>query len=1643
MKESKAGVAPIKTIFSVWLLFAVSSQPASAQCKLTEQDLQGEPAVILENSLVRLRVRPAHGGRIDQFVHKSTGKWLTAPSDGCVFADRVWNYAQRGVYWQWTKAVYAHHIERGKDEAAVTLTCRGSVGIGARLTFKKRISLRAGDAAVRADYELKLAHEAMTPQRAGIWWHNRLGVPQEATTYYVPTKNGISSLTYGAGASGQYWSYDLSRGWAAALGEEGTGVVAVMDERKLMCVYHLLRGEVGLMEWAYRSEQIPNGESTKTTIWLVPFTGLKAVSGAGSTVVGEIAAPEKITAAQGKAGIPLTVRLVAPRRWKAAVRLTSQKMPAGEIRELSAWTAELSNDRVAEKQVTVKFPEEGSHKLRVEVLSGKELAADLIAMTVVGKASGELVIAPLRKPLGRTGEKFEDKIAAADKPIKDVPPSEEIVTPHIKWAKPLATGKLKTLIINDTLIERETIELAQRVDMEYTAPTVGSYSQISNARLPSRGLSRKQAQSNIARHLKKDYDVVVVGGVIGSIFTDASAETLVKKVKEGMGLVWANPNSCPSAIQAALAYTRGPWGSRAINGKWKALEDHFLTRGIPWEALPTVDLYRYDVEGKVLATAGEVPLMVVRELGEGRIVLLTYATSWQGPGFHKNGLTPWVQFAPTKFDYWEYYFSLLAKCMIWAGQKEPAVQIASLEAQASQLNLQLTNSGKAVDIRVRLSIQDEYGRKVRSDPLQQIVKKGETRLDIPLPRLYGGLHLADIRLENTKGAKFDWATIPIRVQAPVMIEKLKVADNIYRKGDIISAQVTLKKGEGAPKEVKLHTALTDAYGRLVMQSERSVLTVTSPVEISFKLPEPLATTAQFRVEVHDAKSFLHAAEQKILTVPPSWDSREWGPYVCGLWGNPAGAYSREYLAKHQAARVKDIGVDSIMTTGRWTLDGEQRQPFEMGLRTFPIGVTVKTLSPEKRGAGYLSFKEQKTKYLQTRDKKYLVRPWCLNAEDTRTFTIETIKKFVPFASRYRPLGYVCGDELSVTDHIDPLDYDFGPKALSAFRKWLKEEYGELSALNKTWNTSFADWDAVMPMTAEEVAHRGNYAPWADHRTFMEISLSEFLEFTDAELEKLDPGARLGTSGTQAASAYGGYDWWRLSHAFDFLQAYDHQNTGEMQRSFTGMLAASWWGYYARGPGLQHQLWRRLLNGNRGGFYFAARDFLLGDFTFYRTATEGMEYVREFKNGLARLLHGSERSADVTIHYSQPSIHGAFITRGQGLFKHNRAGWFKIIEDLGLQAKFISYVQIETGSLEKTKPKVFILPYSVALSDAEATALRRYVESGGTLIADARTGLLDEHCAPRKTGALDELFGIDHTDMNPMKKRIPGDAVFSGSFEAFDPRSIKFQEMSGEIGVKATDGKALGTLADSPILIMRNVGKGRAVLLNMFLNNYGRRRKLGTGDPLRQLVSEVFKLAGTAPAIETESPEGDHFYTARFMKGEASFAGILREPGTVLTGGGPGQASTGKAPKLSKVVIRFARKGHVYDQRAGKYLGRTNRTESFIAPGDCKVYSVLPYRARSLKVSLDRKTVLPGDEVNYSIRLKSTGKKPGYHVFRIEVSAPDGERRWYGTQLSSDNGQANSSFQLALNDMPGRWRITSTDVATGISDETRFTVRKPR
>lgn len=46
-------------------------------------------------------------------------------------------------------------------------------------------------------------------------------------------------------------------------------------------------------------------------------------------------------------------------------------------------------------------------------------------------------------------------------------PSEEIVTPHIKWLKPYYSGKIKVLFITYRSGVREMIEIAQRIDLDY------------------------------------------------------------------------------------------------------------------------------------------------------------------------------------------------------------------------------------------------------------------------------------------------------------------------------------------------------------------------------------------------------------------------------------------------------------------------------------------------------------------------------------------------------------------------------------------------------------------------------------------------------------------------------------------------------------------------------------------------------------------------------------------------------------------------------------------------------------------------------------------------------------------------------------------------------------------------------------------------------------------------------------------------------------------------------------------------------------------------------------------------------------------------------------------------------------------------
>ena len=1616
---------------AIVVALTVELGPLLAECTLTQTSVEGEPAIVLENEFVRVRARPSLGGRLDEFFYKPADKHLTSRTNGAVFMDRVWNYASRDVYNQWQTGVYSYEVQQSPQRVAVKMTGPGTVGVGKRMTFEKTISLTAGSSAVRADYRFSIGQEAMVPMSAGLWWHNRLGVPQEATTYFVPTTEGVQSVTYGGGGGGQYWWNDPARGWTAAVSESATGVAAIVEFPPLMCVYHCMTGDVSTAEWAFRSQEIPNGGSVQTTIHLLPFAGMKSVAGAGARVVAQVDAPAQVEAA---GELSVTIRLAAPTPWTASVQMSLKRLPDGQPQDLDAWSAALSPTELAEKQLSVSLDQRGTYVLSGKVLDGEKLEADFFHQIVVGESSGQIALEPLEERTGRVGERFSDKIAAKGSGPEDRAPSEEIVTPHVKWAKPYAGGPIKALIINDLLVGRETVELAQRLEMDYVAPTITTQYAISATRgMFSVQMTMDQVMDNLRGCLENHYDVILIGGLSAEVFADDVIDTLLDKVEAGTGLVWANPSDCPDRLWEALPFEGFAGGSRP-QASWHAETEHYLTAGIPWEVLPPADTSRYNESGEVLARADNYPLVAINDYGAGRVVGLGYCTSWQGPGSYSNGLTPWIQFAPTKFAYWEYYHSLLAKCVLWAGRREPSVRITEIavvpqepvqDADKALLSLSLDNAGALAQLSAKVRIVDEFGTVEESFKLDIRAAAGESEATIELPGVRaGGLHLVDVILQDASKV-VDWGTTWFRVTPCVEIAELTVEDTIYREGDAIQAQVKTSAIEPNAGEVQLVAMLRDAHGRLIAQ-ETETVPATSETEFALTLPEPIANTATVRVEARDANGVLDAAEQKLLTMPTAWYEREWGPYLSSLWGTPSGAYSREYLAPYASARVKELGIDTVVTGSNWLHDGEQRNSYEAGFRALPMGVVGEALRLSRvRGEEKLNFEQQREEYTKTKDKKFLERPYCLNADDTRQIVTEKLAKITAAVAKYRPAGYVCGDELSVTHYTTPFDYDFTPGCLAKFREWLKGQYPSLSALNDEWETDFAGWEQIMPMTADEVRDRGNYAPWADHRTFMEVTYADFFRFVDDALEQGDPGARLGISGTQAATAYGGYDWWRLTDALDFIQSYDHRNTGEMHRSFHDMLTIPWWGYASTGPSLEHQLWRRLLNDNDGGSFFVYTYIFWPDYTYTQSTSDAHEYLQDIQSGLARLLHAcDERAADVYVHYSHPSIHGAFITGGETLYRDNRNGWIKAIEDSGLQMKFLAYAQLEAGDLTKLMPAVFVLPYSLALSDAEAAEIRGYVEAGGTLIADARTGLMTEHCRPRATGALDDLFGIKRASVAPKAKRPEGKVAFSGQLEGCDPRDISFEGFGGEPGVSLAGGQPLGEMAGLPLLIVNSVGKGRAVLLNLFLDSYPRRREVGVGEPMRELIEKALTLAHAEAHVKTQVSGDQHLYVARYLSGDATYLGVLRD------------TSEGR----SNVRLRLAAPCHLYDLRRGEYLGKTAETAALIAPGHCKVFSLLPYRVAEVRVQVGGREHKPGDVVRCRVTVQTEGGSAGMHVYRLAITDPAGQTwDYYGGQITAQDGTGTHEFRLALDDPAGAWQITATDVATGVTGTARMTV----
>lgn len=622
------------------------------------------------------------------------------------------------------------------------------------------------------------------------------------------------------------------------------------------------------------------------------------------------------------------------------------------------------------------------------------------------------------------------------------------------------------------------------------------------------------------------------------------------------------------------------------------------------------------------------------------------------------------------------------------------------------------------------------------------------------------------------------------------------------------------------------------------------------------------------------------------------------------------------------------------------------------------------------GKGYLylykrDWKERWEGYVKTRDPKFLIRPNCPNNPEAWKWLTDRLTRSVTQHRPARPVAYALDDEISVTTFANPFDFCFCPYCLKKFRAWLRRTYGSLEALNSQWETEFTSWDEVRPFTTWEIREREypkpperyNFSPWADHRTFMDITWAEALGRLVALAHRLDPERPCGFVGGQAPSAFGGYDWYRLMRVIDWVEPYDIGGSREIIRSFARPGTRIVKTHFVKDkdlPDQRYSVWYYFAHGDAGsiiwasGLYFQDRD--------PRKPTPGglnlKEVWHELQDGLARKVMLSEYlPSPIGIYYSQPSIqvHWMLDSRKDGdtwprrfssyerthsSLIADRLAWMRLIEDLGLQYEFVAYEEVKRGALRGGRYRVLILPKTIALSDTEVAELEAFVRAGGLLIADYQAGLFDEHGRSRGTGALDGLFGVRRSDYSVAEDygKVAGKAP---------GRALGLAVM--EPTLRVVDGEAEGTVGGVPYLIRKATGKGSTLYLNLGVMDYGAQRLTPRGNPaLPAKMREVLAEAGVKAEVTVRSGGKELPLCERIWRrqGDRLFLFILRNvaPSATPTGEAGEAARVGTGPIPIEVTLRRAAK--VINVRTGMALGEGTTFSDTLLPYEANIYQVI-------------------------------------------------------------------------------------------------------
>jgi beta-galactosidase len=477
---------------------------------------------------------------------------------------------------------------------------------------------------------------------------------------------------------------------------------------------------------------------------------------------------------------------------------------------------------------------------------------------------------------------------------------------------------------------------------------------------------------------------------------------------------------------------------------------------------------------------------------------------------------------------------------------------------------------------------------------------------------------------------------------------------------------------------------------------------------------------------------------------------------------------------------------------------------------------------------------------------------------------------------------------------DP-EFCFCSYTQARFREWLKAKYHTLDALNAAWYRSFESWDQVQPPRFPTILSYTDYLDW---RAFIEDKLAGDLKTrVDAvrsadSIHPITSHAAVPGLFTSPTDGYGEPDDWKMSANADFFGTSLYPKHSESTKPWTySMLAAGldfsrsaghslgkgfWIGELQAGQGAtgmriadpvtshdeQYWMWQVVAHGARelavyawypmsSGFESNGYGLINLDGTLTERARAAGHTANTIAHHSAELLGATPPRAQVAILYnrlsymvggSQPSL-----SKLGNAERDSLLGLHRIFFEQNIPVDFVSADDVAQNRLGQYK--ILFLPFPVMLSQDVADGVKRYVQGGGTAVAEARLAWNDARgfASDVIPGAgLAEMFGAREKIIRPAEK-VQIQTLASAALPGVPARTTVAGEAFEEQLEPLPGGTVLAHFADgSPAIVKRSEGKGEAVLIGSFLAlAYHRQHDAA----VKRLYLSLAQAAGVEPDVE--------------------------------------------------------------------------------------------------------------------------------------------------------------------------------------------------